>query len=286
MKKQKIYLIVILLISCVFLTGCMNKEENILEKVNSEVNYIDVELIRIISKLNNISFSNYLVETKEVDISGNLEQNENNFDNKKEEQNTNSILKNSQINVTEMVSKPSIDIENNEIDWSDISYRIEILSDSWNTIILDLYKLNVKPENMNNFSNLLDQLLIAIKNEDKSLSISLVANLYGMVPKFIADYSNDAGKLFTSTTKLHILNAYVGASIGDWTLSNEELTLAEEAFDKVMKNEIYMSKKEYNINRAYVNIKELQTSNKYANTGVFFLKYKSTMQELANIFIN
>lgn len=275
-------MIVILCLLSISLTGCMNNKANgnLEEKISSEIDYIDAELIKIISKLNNISFSNYIVETKEVDIGTELSTGDDS-NTKQEEPNRSSS--NSKINVTEMVSQADIDIDTKSIDWKDISFKAEIISDSWNTIVLDLYKSNVKPENINNFSNLINQLLISVENQDKSSALTATASLYGIIPKFISDYSNDAGRLFITTSKWHILNAYVGATIGNWTLSNEELVLAEESFANVMKNEEYMSKKEHNINRAYISIKELQNTNKYANINVFLLKYKSVIQELANI---
>ena len=301
LEKQRIYIVILLLSLSIFLTGCSNQNthENLEEKVNSEIEYIDVELIKIISKLNNINFSNYMIQIKDVDVSSDLsdestksEQNQNyqgesngesKEGNTESQGNENKKSLNKKINVTEMVSQPSINTDTNNIDWQDISSKAETLSNSWNTIILDLYKLNITSESINNFSNLLDQILIAIEKEDKTLCLSLMANLYGLIPKFIDNYSDDSGKFYISTTKWHILNAYVGVSSEDWALASTELSLAEQAFSNVMKNEEYMSQKEYSINRIYIGIKELQTSNQYTNPNLFFLKYRNAMQELENI---
>lgn len=74
MKLKKICILIILIILTLFLTGCSKKqgtEQDLHAKVDSEIDYLDAELILILGKLNNINFSNYMVEEREVDLSSN-----------------------------------------------------------------------------------------------------------------------------------------------------------------------------------------------------------------------
>ena len=50
--------------------GSSHKEtsQTLSQKVDSEIYYIDTELISTISKLNNIYFTNYMVESRKVDV--------------------------------------------------------------------------------------------------------------------------------------------------------------------------------------------------------------------------
>ena len=47
-----------------------------------------------------------------------------------------------------------------------------------------------------------------------------------------------------------------------------------------MKNTAFVEKKEYNVNKSYVTLKELQTSISKQDISLFFLKYKNLMQEI------
>ncbi len=80
MKSRLSIIKLILLISILFfllnlLTGCalFNEEQaSIKDKVNTEVLYLDNELISIANKLNNISFEKYSVKIqKEIETPGN-----------------------------------------------------------------------------------------------------------------------------------------------------------------------------------------------------------------------
>lgn len=68
--------------------------------------------------------------------------------------------------------------------------------------------------------------------------------------------------------------------LGNWDYVTSELLAAEQTFTTVMKNEEAVNEKEYNINKSYVALKELQNSIKAQDRTLFFLKYRNLMQEL------
>lgn len=297
MKLQKICIILIILV--LFLTGCSNNEnqgEDLHKKVDTEIKYIDGELIKIISQLNNINFSNYMLMSREINTSANSsEKNEgtqgsstgetNNeqsgeSDAKAQDNQESNNNANQKINVTEMVANSSLDVDHNDVKWSEILSDLEVFNVSWNTIILDLYKLNISNVDITSFSDKLNQLLINVKNKDKAAALTNTAALYSYLPKYLNAYFTNSSNIDLTETKLHILNSYVGATNGDWTTSDNELTLAEQAFSNVMKNKEFVNQKEYNINKTYITLKELQTSNQYKDTNIFFLKYRNLIQEI------
>lgn len=303
MIKKEIYIIIILTILCLLLAGCSgnNKddEKDLNEKVDSEINYIDSELVNIMSKLNNINYTNYIVETKKVessaDSSGNAssstqsssdssseeEKSENkNMDNE-EEKNNDSQKNKEKINMTEMVAQPSMILDYNNVQWDEILNILETFYTSWNTIILDLYKLNINSSDITDFGKNLDTLLLNVKNKDKILSLESAITLYSYIPKYVDSYkTNITAFKDLATTKLYILNAYVGATKNDWNYSNEQLSLAESSFSNVMKNTEFMKEKEYNINKTYITLKELQNSNQNQDVSLFFFKFKNLIQEI------
>lgn len=312
MKIRKACILILLVILVLFLTGCSNKNdkngEDLHGKVNTEIQYLSNELIIMMSKLNNVMFSNYMVNSREVDITSKVTEQGSSSSKEKQQssnsegessQNNNSSSENGgggssggdgnkgasgeKINVTEMVAQPSLNINYDDINWTEISTMAETFYTSWNTIILDLYKLNVNSQDITNFSSGLDQLIINIKAQDKVATLSSATNLYSYLPKYLEAYSTDSALKDLSLTKMHVLNAYVATTADNWDVSNNEMVATEQAFTNVMKNSEFVSQKEYNVNKVYIALKELQNSNQYQDKTLFFLKYKNLMQEISVI---
>lgn len=323
MRKICIFLLVSMLIFS--LSGCSkidNSPEALEEKVNAEIEYLDTEIITMMSDLNNINFSNYLVKAREVEQlakasektsgssqgssqgggssgasgqSGGGQQgggsdSQNGQNVSQSETSTGAGNGSGQgesggenaekIKVTEMVAQSSLDTNYDEVDWEEIKTSVETFYTSWNTIILDLYKLNVNSEDITGFSGNLDQLVINIKNQDKPAALASATTLYSYIPKYLDSFSQDSALKDLTTAKMHIMNAYTSATLDAWDVVAGELLLAEQAYTNVMKNTEYMSQKEYNVNKTYITFKELQNAVQYQDKTVFFLKYKNLMQEI------
>ena len=73
MKSNKILAGVIGLFLLLSLVGCNNKDEYIelKEKTDASIEFLDSTLITLLNKLNNISFENYYVTTKKVELDAN-----------------------------------------------------------------------------------------------------------------------------------------------------------------------------------------------------------------------
>lgn len=192
----------------------------------------------------------------------------------------NSSSSSNEINVTEMVKEPIIGADYDNVQWEELKTDIETFVSSWNTIILDLYKININSTDINDFSTQLDNLLIGIKNKDKIASLNSAVSLYSYIPKYIESYAQQSITKKIADTKLHILNSYVGASSENWDYVITEMNLAEQVFATVMSDSEFVKNNEYNANKIYVSLKELQNSIKTNDKTIFFIKYKNLMQEL------
>ena len=60
----------------------------------------------------------------------------------------------------------------------------------------------------------------------------------------------------------------------------KQLQLAEEAMIAMMNNMQNKNEKQYNMNKAYILLKDLQNTLNKNDTDIFYLKYKNLMQEL------
>ena len=308
-----------LIISIVFaviwaFTGRSNGKtgDELQAKVETEIEYLNSEIIDIMNKLNNISFANYTVETQEVSPNeesssggnssktggqsgGSGEDSQGSSGEGSEQQSQSqgetgssqggqssgsSTGNSKKINVTELVKESVISADYDNVQWEELGTGIETFASSWNTIILDLYKMNISGTDITDFSTQLDNLIIGIKNQDKTASLNSAATLYSYIPKYIEAYAKQSTTGNIANAKLHILNAYVAASNDNWEGATTEMTVAEQFYTTLMSDKELMDAKEYNINKSYVSLKELQNSVKSQDKTIFFLKYKNLMQEM------
>lgn len=216
----------------VFLTGCesKNEEELLKDKAKSEIEYLSANFIKVLNNLNNLTFENFDVVVESPTLSKKSasqekkstsesseeggEQNSGNDSNSEGQNETaeqsvkGTSNESSNIVTTQMSPNTILNPSKTEIDWINIKTDIENLHETWNTIILDLYKLNVNNDNILSFSNDLDKATSYIKNEDKSNSILAVAKLYSYLPKYMENISVDSVTNNIISTRSYIINAY------------------------------------------------------------------------------
>jgi len=66
---KKFFIILILFVLLVVLTGCGEDNNNILnQKVKEELLYLDLEIVSLINSLNNITIENYKISTQEISL--------------------------------------------------------------------------------------------------------------------------------------------------------------------------------------------------------------------------
>lgn len=219
----------------VFLTGCKskNEEELLNDKAKSEIEYLSANFIKVLNNLNNLTFENFDVVVESPTLSkksasqekestskssgGGDEGGEQSGENGSNSENQNGTGEqssketsdeSSNIVTTQMSPNTILNPSRTEIDWVNIKTDIENLHETWNTIVLDLYKLNVNNDNILSFSNDLDKATSYVKNEDKANSILAVAKLYSYLPKYMENISVDNVTKNITSTQSYIINGY------------------------------------------------------------------------------
>lgn len=316
MKKTIFLLIIILLLlSCslvAFSKDNKSNEDMLKEKVLSEITFLDTELTNIINKLNGLTFENYKIIATNVNKSdkdnssnteqsgGNSSENASNSEGGSDEQtpqesNSASNSSSESSSSSEATSKNakkynmtfnSILTDELKPEWDLVKQKIEIFFTSWNTMVIDLYKLDVNKQDILSFNAELDKAIQNIKNEDKNQSLISIATLYSYIPKFYEAFSpEDTIEINAYKTKSEILNAYAIAE----NKSNEEiishLKLAIEHFTTIINN-VDNKKNETSINKTYILINELQSSVPSRDLQLFYMKYKNLIEEINNIINN
>ena len=276
MKKIKIYIILILLI--LLLTGCKNKADEEMEKLKGknkeELRYLSILIVDIANKLNNLSFDNYEVVTSKTTedakaTSGGEEQS--------------NSEENNPISLTEMIPINIINNKDTNVDWDKVSYEVEKIYETWTTTILDCYKLNVKNEDILEFSNKLDHLTMNVKAKDKQNTLISLTQVYSMIPKFVNSYDGESINTSIYYTKSNVLNSYSSLEQNKWDVLTQDLINAENYFSNILNDAEYSNKHKINIDKTYVLLKELQNSAKLQDREVFLIKYKLLIKELKTL---
>lgn len=290
--------IALVLICAVFLVGCNNKTEDNKEKVTAEIEYFGTEIAQLLNDLNNISLDNYELvsdkinidkKTNNSSISQEADQGKNQGDSQSQggsneqsgNQDTNSgDKKENEVSITSMKHNTILNVDTEDIDWDTIKNKIELLNDSWDIVMLELYKANVSNDDIMAFDTLLNQTIISIKNDDKKAALINLGNMYYYIPKFLNSCSADKYEQNIQTTKYNVLAAYVYVSQDDWGSVQGRLMEAESSFLSVVNDTERTKNKEFKVNKTYMLIKDLQNSVKNNDKQLFLVKYVNLMKSL------
>lgn len=175
----------------------------------------------------------------------------------------------------------SILAKKTEPNWEDLIYDIEQIYSNWSIVTLDLYKQNINNQKILSFNVDLDNAAKAIKDKNKEQTLILLAKLYSYIPTYFEDFSDDQMQTNLYKVKSNLFNAY---SIIEQNNPNEVkkyLQSSEEAMISIMNN--IQNQKTYNLNKAYILLKDLQTTVDKNDTSIFYLKYKNLSEELNSL---
>lgn len=298
MKKEKIIkyvavliVVIIIAISIFIIIKFKNnnkKDDNLNEKTQEELKYISTKIIELMNGLNNITFSNYILIEEE-----NTDNKENNSNENNENEGNKSDTFSDKSNNTQSSSESNIKYElkgsnilsNNTgtINWDNEKGAIESINVKWTSLIVDLHQLNVNNDDILNFSNILNQTIVNIKQENKVNTMLDLANLYGYIPNYLKQFSNDEEKISIEYIKSNILNSYALVEQERWDEVKEQVFNSVENITNIMNSINTEQFSQYQINRIYVMLNELYSSIDLKDKQLYYIKYRNVMEELMNI---
>ncbi len=300
MKKKIIVYLVLLATLVISLTGCTNQSENEImqEKIKSELEYLDVNLMDMLNRLNGITIENYIVKAEEVkEESGGSGKNSESSE--KSDSSSSSESSSGSGDTDTQGSEGSNQSEENKIqykmeengvliqdrtpDWKSLKTDIEKIYSDWSTVELDLYKVSVNNQDILSFGTDLDVATQAIKSEDKQKALTSLAKLYAYIPKYASGLQGNNKMANIYQTKSNIINAYSLIEQDNFSQIEQEIKNAEQAFLPIINDMNENSNNQANINKTYVIIKDLQNFTINKDKDVFYIKYKNVMEELNNI---
>ena len=297
MKKTALILLFVSLL--IILTGCKEKDNNneLKTKVISELGYVNIKIIDMLNSLNNITFDNYTILSKQVKLDNSSQkqqskqgENGNSGSGSEGEQSKSEQKQEKQedesqdlINTTEMVTDTILTKDRNNIDWKAIKPEIELLNETWSIIILDLYSLNVDSNVILDFSSKLNTAIIAIKNENKQASLLALADLYKNIPEFLKQINAEVNLQRIRQTQMYVINAYsIADDITNESINNN-LKSAVDVYSQVVSDIDYTKDKTFKTNKTYVLLNELANSITNEDSEIFYIKYKSFMEAVSEL---
>ncbi len=303
MKNKKIkitflcILVILLAASIIFILLNYNKSDEtakLKDKINSQMKYLDYEIVAMINSLNNIQEESYKIMTEELDNQKSGEESEQKnqssqsssggSDSSGGSSNSGFSGSSSTKSYKNYTMVPQNLLNRDEsINWDNLQNSITTLYTTWTTIMLDLYKVNVKSEDILSFNTDLDKVIDSIKNKNKLDSIKSLAKLYSYIPIYVNEYSEDTTYKNITSTKSYIINSYAAVEEDKWEDVKIELKKAEGQYTNILNNISSNKYKEYTINKTYVLLKESETSADKKDKDIYYIKYKSLIGELNNI---
>lgn len=309
-KYQKIAYIflVIFVLSIVFILfksyADINKNEDEKEKTETEIQRIELSFVNMFNELNNIKFENYRINTSQINkedlkdnssssasettpSSGGSSSSESSSSGdqgeSQKENGSSQSSEESKENQNYEMKLSGVLTNNSDINWENLKNEVEILYSAIPSLTIDLYKININKEKITNFNQEYDNLMKAIKEENKQNALDALANLYNYLPDFIENSTDDINEKILIRTKNNVFKAYSLLDKNDWNAITENVNLANQEFTKILTDSQSSNKNQYIINKAYVQINELQNSTQTKEKEIFLIKYKNLLEELENI---
>ena len=303
MKKYIITIITLFLIIVIAIVGYFvygnikeskaNSSDMLTEKVISEIEYLENNIIYVMNELNNISYTNYKIVSEEIEDSSSDENSSSSGSNSGQGGSESSggqsgseqgdSDKKSSITTTNMSNANSIlnDDSTDKINWNNVNMKVQDMYSAWTTIMIDLSSLNVNKDDLLKFNSTLDKISSSLEQKDKENALLNCSDLYSLLSKYVKDFSEENSKIYN--VRSNILYSYSEIERENWEEAVNYIKKADENFASILNNQINNIDKIDIINKAYVLLNELQEDCNSKDRKVFLINYSNLMQELQNI---
>ena len=171
-------------------------------------------------------------------------------------------------------------IEEDKFKWEYVKNDVNKINEAWGTLVLDLTDINVQNNEIIEFSNELNDLLIAVSKEDEVAVLQNLNDMYGKVIVYKNAYSQDKNKIEKNKIKNGTLYIYSLVNKNDWALAKTEADKLVENYKGLMNDMNYAEENGYNLNKIYVLLEEYRNSIETQNYSLVRMKYITAVENL------
>lgn len=291
-------LIVLILGFVIYSNASKDDGNNQNQKAFSEIKYIESKLVELFNEMNKIESRNYNISIGEISkettqsSSGESSSSSGSGGGKggtsSGETSSNSGDSGSSSNSEQDNKKFELEISGvltnkEDINWDYIKGEIENLYSSVSTITLDLLQINITQEEILAFNSQLDNLAIAIKDENKENTLSQMSTLYDTLTTITQKIQGEETYQILVEVKQNIFKAYSKLDTGNWDEIADDTKNAINSYSKLLTDTNINAQNQYIINKGYVLINELQNAVNLQDVSVFLIKYKYLLEELNSL---
>lgn len=295
MKKYIIFIIILIVI---LVTGTVAfsvykninskpSEEDLKEKANQEIKYLDSTIVTLVNHFHNISYANYtLVETEiSVPKTNNQQQGSSSSSESQQSEGTeqeSGANEEEKVKNTNIVANSILTNGDSKINWDYLMEETELIYSSWPATLVDLSSLNVSSDNLLNFTNTLDDVVDTLKDKDIKNSLLKLSDLYNLLITYLREYSNDNTMINTFSVRGNIIKAYALAETDNWDEMKKSIATAKTEYNNILNNAINTNNIN-SINKGYILLNELDKNLNNEDKDIFYINYRNLMQELRTI---
>ena len=305
------YIILIVIIAVlgfvIYSNANKGEENNQQEKVLSEIKYVESKLVQLFNEMNKIESRNYSISIGEISKDNNSNQSSGQSDGQSSgqsssesgagggeggtssgEQSSSSGNSNSSSNTDQDKKKYELQLSGvltnkEDINWDYVKGEIENLYTSIATITLDLYQIGANQDNILAFNQQIDNLSVAVKDENKEMTLSELSNLYTNLSNITQSLEGNETYKIVVRIKENIFKAYSKLDAGKWDEITNDINNAISTYSELLTDTSNGIDNQYEVNKGYILINEMQNAVKLQDVSVFLIKYKNLLEELNGI---
>ena len=173
-------------------------------------------------------------------------------------------------------------IENDKINWKDMNKDVQAINSSLDTIMLDLSEVNITNDELINFRNQVNDVSIAITNEDENNFMQKASYLYSLLPNYLEKYSEEKNKVNIMKLKSLVLSSLSYANSLQWAEAKSTAGLAESKYKEMMDDVDYMKEYSYNLNKVYILIGEFKNAVEIEELDLCKQKYINFVEKIGD----
>ena len=281
-------------------------ENNQEEKVFSEIKYVESKLVQLFNEMNKIESRNYSIAIGEISKDSSSQSNGQSSGQSSDESssesgsgggeggtssgeqsdssgNSDSDSNSDQDNKKYELQLSGVLTNKEDINWEYAKGEIENLYTSVATITLDFYQIGANQENILAFNQQIDNLSVAVKDENKETTLAELSNLYTNLSNITQNIQGNETYKMVVRIKENIFKAYSKLDAGKWDEISNDVNNAISTYSEFLTNASNGIDNQYEINKGYILINEMQNAVKLQDVSVFLIKYKNLLEELNSI---
>lgn len=171
-------------------------------------------------------------------------------------------------------------LEEDEIKWQWIKDDVNRINNSWASLVLDLTDVNARNQDIIEFGNNLNNLLMAVGEENDIVVIEKLSNLYEKIIIFREAYSENKNQIQKNKIKSSVLSIYSQVTKDEWTTAKTQINSIIENYKELMNDASYVEENRYDLNKVYVLLEEYKVSIQTQNYDLVRIKYINVVENL------